>query len=130
MQSMSRAFLLRDRVVHLAAGPLATWTNDARFWSERARPELATGHMMSIFDYTDTWGYQERHPTGDELAVVLSGSIDFLLDDGDGERPVRVGPGRACVVPAGAWHRVAVLEPSTILFVTPTPAQTEERPVR
>jgi mannose-6-phosphate isomerase-like protein (cupin superfamily) len=59
--------------------------------------------------------------------VVLDGEVDLLIDRGEGERAVRVGRGRASVIPAGAWHRVAVREPARLLFVTPVPARTEHR---
>ena len=89
----------------------------------------ATGRLLSIFSYDSTWDYQERHPDGEELALVLDGEVDFLLDVGDGEQPVHLDRGEACVVPTGAWHRAAVAAPCTILFITPVPARTEHRPL-
>ena len=52
------------------------------------------------------------------------------LDDGHGERPERLVAGRAAVIPAGSWHRIAIREPATLLFVTPVPASTEHRAFR
>ena len=31
------------------------------------------------------------------------------------------------VIPAGAWHRGAIQEPATVLFITPVPSQTQHR---
>ncbi len=78
---------------------------------ERGRPQLTTGQILSVFGSSTTWDYQERHPDGEELALVLDGSIDFLLDDGAGERPVRILKGFGCVVPTGIWHRVGSRSP-------------------
>ena len=138
---MNDSVLLSDHVVHLAdqltAGPpgigglgiTVSPRNDA-LWTARDRPELATGRLVSLFGYDATWDYQERHPTGDELVYVISGEVDLLVDAGDGERGVRLSAGCAGVVPAGGWHRLAVHEPCTVLFITPTPAQTEHRSMR
>ena len=82
---MNDAFPLRDTVVHVGDGPFTTWRND-ELWADRDRPELGGGHVLSVFGYTQTWTRQERHPTGDELAYLMSGSVDVLLDRGRGER--------------------------------------------
>lgn len=103
---------------------------DREFWARREHASFASGRLLAQFSYTDTWDFQERHPTGDELAYVLSGDIDLLLDDGGGERAERLVAGRAGVIPAGSWHRVAIREPATLLFVTPVPARTEHRACR
>ena len=103
---------------------------DDAFWADRERVELASGRLLSQFSYNETWDFQERHPTGDELAYVLRGDVDLLLDDGRGERPQRLVAGRAGVIPAGSWHRIAIREPATLLFITPVPASTEHRAFR
>jgi hypothetical protein len=97
------------------------------FWADRARAELATGRLLSVFTYEVTWDYQERHPTGDELVLVLDGDVELLLDLGEGERAQHLARGGAGIVPAGSWHRVAVVNRATLLFVTPVPALTEHR---
>jgi mannose-6-phosphate isomerase-like protein (cupin superfamily) len=67
--------------------------------------------------HADEW---EVHPGGDELLYLLAGAIDVVLDEPDGERTVRLGSGRACLVPRGVWHRLILRQPSDLLFVTPT----------
>ena len=127
---MTEPLSLTDTVVHLdGVGPINVARNEFEYWATKQRPEFHTGHILSVFSYATTWDYQERHPDGDELAVVLEGDIDFLLDTGIGEMPMRLPRGSTCIVPTGAWHRVAVREPSTILFITPVPARTEHRPI-
>ena len=125
---MTVAFRFNESVVHLeGTGPITAASNEPEFWGVRDRAELTTGQILSVFRYAKTWDYQERHPDGDELALVLDGDVDVLVDVGDRDTPFRLPRGSACVVPAGAWHRVVVHEPSTVLFVTPVPARTEHR---
>ena len=60
----------------------------------------------------------EMHPDGDELLILISGSLRLLVDD---RSPVTVDPGDAFVVPKGEWHRVEILSPVRLVFVTPGP---------
>jgi mannose-6-phosphate isomerase-like protein (cupin superfamily) len=68
----------------------------------------------------------EVHPDGDELLLVVSGTMELILDDGD-ERAVGVETkvvlrsGDAYVVPRGVWHRLEAVEPSYLVHVTPGP---------
>lgn len=125
---MSEAFRLADAVLHLIGpGPISLWPNVASFWQSKDRPELTSGQVLSVFTYSETWDYQERHPDGEELAIVLAGNVDFLVDGGHDETPIHIGSGSGWVVPAGIWHRVQPRELSKILFVTPVPKRTEHR---
>jgi mannose-6-phosphate isomerase-like protein (cupin superfamily) len=122
------AFPIDTVALHLdGAGPLGVHEATPEYWSDLTRPEFHRGQILSVFRYTETWNYRERHPDADELALVLEGSIDLLLDRGEGEEPVPVHRGTACVIPAGVWHRLRVHESCTVLFVTPVPARTEHQ---
>jgi hypothetical protein len=127
--AMNSPTRLIDHVVHLtdALGITVSPLND-ELWAARDRTELATGRLVSVFAYDATWDYQERHPTGDELVYLIAGEVDLLVDSGAGEHALRLSADCAGVVPAGGWHRLAVHEPCTVLFITPTPARTEHRP--
>ncbi len=117
--------------MHLeGCGPITVIPSTAELWSDLDRTELTSGQILSVFAYTTTWDYQERHPSGDELVVVLEGRFDVLLELGDGLAETAIplsGRGSCRVIPAGTWHRLAVNEPGTVLFVTPVPARTEHR---
>lgn len=127
--TMSQPFRINETLVlHLTDGlDMRVAAATPELWQRRDAPELAEGRLISIFSYDSTWDFQERHPDGDELALVLDGAVDLLLDSGDGEGAVPLATGEAGIVPAGAWHRLAVSQPSTILFITPVPARTEHR---
>jgi mannose-6-phosphate isomerase-like protein (cupin superfamily) len=131
IDTMPEPFCVDETVLHLTGpGPVSQWRNERAFWQRKDRPEFTSGQILSVFTYSRTWDYQECHPDGEELAIVFEGSIDFLLDDGEGERPVRMESGSGFVVPAGTWHRVEPRVPSTVLFVTPVPARTRHRDAR
>jgi mannose-6-phosphate isomerase-like protein (cupin superfamily) len=58
------------------------------------------------------------HPEGDEILSLVSGAIDFVVEERGERRTVELRPGRTFVVPRGAWHRALVKEPSVVLAVT------------
>ena len=60
-----------------------------------------------------------RHPHSNENVLLLSGKLVEVIYDTDGNETERIhlDPSMGnfgCVVPAGAWHSVEVLEPSVI----------------
>src|SRR5262245_34380719 len=71
---------------------------------------------------------QEMHPHGDELLLLLSGALDVILDLSEGQRTIPLAAGGACLVPRGVWHRLAMRQPSDLVFITP-PEGTRLRPV-
>lgn len=62
----------------------------------------------------------EMHPDGDEVLYLISGKIRVAFLDSH-EADVEVGPGEGLVVPKGTWHRVDIMEPSQIVYLTPGP---------
>lgn len=62
----------------------------------------------------------ERHADGDEILYLISGRVSVVFLESD-EEDVDVRPGDGLVVPRGTWHRVDVLEPSQIVYLTPGP---------
>lgn len=69
----------------------------------------------------------EMHPDGDEVLYLISGKVRVVFLDCD-EPDIDVKPGDGLVVPRGVWHRVDVLEPCQIVYLTPGP-NNEFRPV-
>ena len=62
----------------------------------------------------------EVHPDGDELLFIISGRVR-VIGESDPDHPLEMGPGDACIVPRGEWHRVEVLEPVELVHMTPGP---------
>ena len=69
----------------------------------------------------------ERHPDGDEVLYLISGRVRVVFVDGDYD-DIDVAPGEGLLVPKGVWHRVDILEPCQIVYVTPGP-NNEYRPL-
>ncbi|MCZ4322421.1 cupin domain-containing protein [Pseudomonas anguilliseptica] len=102
-----------------------------QFWRDLvsgARPELDQGRLMSAFSFSANWPSWERHPAGEELVMLLSGSAVLLLEEADGERALLLDTvGSYVLVPQGVWHTARTTQPTTLLFLTPG-AGTEHRP--
>lgn len=62
----------------------------------------------------------EVHPDGDEILYVVSGRLRVSCESDPGGELI-LGPGQACVVPKGEWHKVSILEQTQLIHVTPGP---------
>lgn len=102
------------------------------FWEDLEsgqRPALERGRLVTQFDFSADWPNWERHPAGDELVILLSGSAEFVIELELGTTRTRLSaPGDFALVPRGAWHTARTHEPCSLLFVTHGPG-TEHRPV-
>lgn len=92
------------------------------FWQELSSGVLGDFHneyLVTTHSFSENWPMWEMHPNGDEIVVLLSGSVDFILEKKTGNR---VMPLRDCggwvLVPSGMWHTAKVNAPSTMLFIT------------
>ncbi len=69
----------------------------------------------------------EMHPDGDEVLYLIAGRARVVFLDTDDE-DIEMRPGDGLVVPKGVWHRVDILEPCQIVYLTPGP-NNEFRPL-
>jgi mannose-6-phosphate isomerase-like protein (cupin superfamily) len=69
----------------------------------------------------------EMHPDGDEILYLISGRVRVVFLDSSMD-DIDVMPGDGLVVPKGMWHRVDILEPCQIVYLTPGP-NNEYRPL-
>ena len=93
--------------------------------STRARkpgpPERIDGMTVGVVSMAhDAPHGGEVHPDGDEILYVISGKVR-VAGDSDPDAPVELGPGQACIVPRGEWHRVKIVEPTQLIHITPGP---------
>jgi mannose-6-phosphate isomerase-like protein (cupin superfamily) len=121
-----------DTYLHLGPdGSSVPLEVNASFWEDLtsgAFEHLGPGRLVSTYDFNANWESWERHPAGEEVVVLISGALEFVLDMGEGERTVRLcEPGQFLLVPRGAWHTANVDRQATALFITPGEG-TEHRP--
>jgi mannose-6-phosphate isomerase-like protein (cupin superfamily) len=116
-EAVSPTFDLATTYVQLDDGPQAFAVEvDDEFWATiDRRPELRGGRLVGTFHNAKDW---EMHPAGDEVVCLLTGAVDVVLDEPDGERVVELAAGRTCIVPRGVWHRAIVREPGETLHIT------------
>ena len=92
-------------------------------------PERADGMTVGIVEMdTPPPHAGEMHPDGDEVIYIISGRVR-ILGDSNPEDPLELGPGGACIIPKGEWHRIEILEPVKLVHITPGPGG-EHRPLR
>lgn len=70
----------------------------------------------------------ERHSGGDEVLYLIDGKARIVYTD-DPEPDVVMMPGDVVIVPRGLWHRVEILEPCHLVYLTPGRGN-EVRPLR
>lgn len=123
-------FDLQTTYVHLEDGGAARHIPVAEdFWARIGeRTDLHTGRLVTAFRMTDDWDHWEMHPAGDELVVLLSGSIDFRLQNWEGERTVELRGRGAYLIPRGTWHVARLHEPCEMVVIT-AGAGTQVRPL-
>ena len=90
------------------------------FLSARGSGLLADSNLLLNAMLPGTVVPVHRHPRSNESVVLLCGKVvEVTYDDGGNELERVCMDASAgifgCVVPAGAWHTVEVLEPSVIM---------------
>ena len=85
--------------------------------------------LVSYHRFDQDWDCWEMHPAGDEFVCLLSGQVDFVLEQDGSENLVSLKtPGEFVLVPRGIWHSAKVHTPSSVLFITPGEG-TQHRPL-
>ena len=127
--SHGTGFDLRETYVHLRDGPDTPLLEGGdEFWKTIAtRTDLEDGRLVCLFEFDADWKSWEMHPEGDEVVFLLSGSVDVVLEEPEGERVVALRGRSACIVPRGVWHTARGPEPSTAPHI-PGGAGTTHRP--
>lgn len=75
------------------------------------------GRLVMAFPMAETMRHWEIHPAGEEILLLLSGKMTVVLE-GDPDEVFTLHRGEAFVVPRGRWHRVEVVEPGELVFMT------------
>lgn len=79
------------------------------------------GHeLISCYEFESDWSNWEIHPNGDEVVVLLSGEVTFILKETQGEKSITLNEqGQFLIVPQGVWHSAKTNVKSKVLFITP-----------
>jgi quercetin dioxygenase-like cupin family protein len=92
-----------------------------RIKNQRGPEARVDGLHVGVADMTcDPPHNGERHPDGDEFILILSGRVTVTVDSSPNDA-LELGPGDACIIPKGEWHRVHLMEPTRLLHITPGP---------
>ena len=124
---------IESTYVHLGeAGAAKAIPVTDSFWPDLTggrMPQLEQGRLVTQFSFEGDWDSWEMHPEGEEVVLLLSGSVDFILDQDGAQRAVELRePGAFAIVPRGAWHRARAHAPTSMLFIT-AGRGTRKRPV-
>jgi quercetin dioxygenase-like cupin family protein len=93
----------------------------SRIPNQRGPGARVDGLHVGVADMTrDPPHNGERHPDGDELILILSGRVTVTVDSAP-TNALELGPGDACIIPKGEWHRVHLVEPTRLVHITPGP---------
>jgi mannose-6-phosphate isomerase-like protein (cupin superfamily) len=119
---MMDQFKLSNTFVHLRDGGDAERVElTPAFWSRSSSGKKKHDRIVGVFEFKSASdlhsSMQEMHPEADEVIYLVSGAIDLILDEPDGERSVSLQAGEAAIVPRGVWHRLVMREPGKLLFV-------------
>lgn len=76
--------------------------------------------LVSIYNFSENWPSWEKHPKGDEIVILVSGQVTFVLDiDGEHQETELSEAGDYAIVPKNIWHTAKTNTPSKVLFITP-----------
>ncbi|MFK2874457.1 cupin domain-containing protein [Dyella lipolytica] len=73
---------------------------------------------VSYYSGSSEW---ERHPSGDEVVLVLDGTTTIVLLKNAIEERAFLTEKELVVIPAGVWHRFEDSERLKVMTITPQP---------
>ena len=95
-------------------------------------PAVVDGYTFGVATMTENSPHDgEMHPDGDEVLYLISGKVRVTVEtdlETDNVQVIDMQPGAGLIVPQGVWHKVDILEPSQIVYLTPGPGG-EYRPL-
>ncbi len=120
------SFDLSKTHIHLGLGATAEPIPDFQ-WTPEFLAQYTAGHaadgdegrIVMIGDGDADWTSWERHPAGEEVVVVIAGSMTLVQEIDGGERRTKLTAGQAIVNPKNVWHTADIDEPCRTLFITP-----------
>jgi mannose-6-phosphate isomerase-like protein (cupin superfamily) len=121
---LENSYLFLDGVGGVKATP-----GGAAFWRTVGENPDAGGTLVTVGTGEGDWPHWEMHPQGEEVLVLLEGSLRLTFEHPDGRIEILdPEPGATIVVPRGVWHRAERQRGVRMLFIT-FGAGTTHRPV-
>jgi mannose-6-phosphate isomerase-like protein (cupin superfamily) len=116
---MAQAIDIAKTFLHLGdGGDAALWEVTPAFWRGAERRD---GRVLGAFDFASPEdlhsSIEEMHPEADEVLLLVSGRLDVVLAESDGQRTIALEAGQAAIVPRGVWHHLVMREPGRLVFV-------------
>lgn len=100
----------KGRVTPLPVGP--------DFWRTIETNPDAGGTLVTVGGGEGDWNHWEMHPVGDEVLVLLAGSLSIVFECEGDDLMTDMQPGATLIVPAGTWHRAIDQHGVRMLFMT------------
>ncbi len=88
------------------------------FWETVDSNPAIKENLVGVYAGKADWPHWEMHPNGDEVLVLLEGSMTMLFERADGETRRELTAGSTLIVPAGTWHRALISAPTKLLGIT------------
>lgn len=87
---------------------------------EKTYNGFAGCELISCYEFEADWSSWEVHPHGDEIVMLMSGEVTFVLENPDGQTSITLlEQGHYIIVPKGTWHTAKTKGRSKVLFITP-----------
>jgi mannose-6-phosphate isomerase-like protein (cupin superfamily) len=118
----TKPFRLSKTFVHLKNdGDAEPVKATPQFWRTVSSGKRRYDRLVSVFEFRSSKDLhstmQEMHPEADEVLFLISGALDLILDQPDGEQTVTLRVGEATFVPRGVWHRLVIRKPGKLLSI-------------
>ena len=76
--------------------------------------------LVSCHEFDSDWPTWEIHPHGDEIVILLSGEVTFVLQLEAGDESILLDQdGSYVIVPKNVWHTARTKGNAKLLFITP-----------
>lgn len=98
------------------------------FWPTLDQNPFMRPTLVSLGRGEGDWPHWEMHPKGDEVLILLEGTLTLIFEQDGKESRLDMAPGQTFVMPKGAWHRAEAQRGVRMLFMTYGEG-TQHRPV-
>jgi quercetin dioxygenase-like cupin family protein len=116
---------IEESLIHLGLGASAVpqppftgtmaWYED---YSKRTEADGVDGRLVSMHTFSESWDVWEMHPDGDEVVLVVDGTMTLHLEVDGEHSSVTLRAGEYAINSPGTWHTADVDDSASALFIT------------